>query len=249
LQTGVAARNHRRASSGEKEEQRERTMNVMAFNGSPRKNWNTASLLQNALEGAASEGAETELIHLYDLDFKGCTSCFACKTLGGKSFGRCAMKDELTPILGRVTEADAVILGAPIYYGTATGVMRMFMERLLYPVHDLRRDGQRLVPKKINTGLIYTMNIPEKWLPQFGFDRTIQLDERFMGMIFGACETLLCTDTFQFEDYSKMAASLFDAEKKAQRRKEVFPVDCEKARDMGVRFARDGVAFDFQCDL
>ncbi len=51
-------------------------MKVIAINGSPRKRWNTATLLEKALEGAASQGAETELIHLYDIDFKGCTSCF-----------------------------------------------------------------------------------------------------------------------------------------------------------------------------
>ena len=50
----------------------------MAFNGSPRKDWNTATLLNKALEGAASKGATTELIHLYDLNYKGCISCFAC---------------------------------------------------------------------------------------------------------------------------------------------------------------------------
>ena len=55
-------------------------MKVLGFNGSPRKNWNTAMLLEKALEGAASEGAETELIHLYELNYKGCISCFACKT-------------------------------------------------------------------------------------------------------------------------------------------------------------------------
>jgi hypothetical protein len=48
-------------------------MNVIAFNGSPRKEWNTATLLKSALEGAASCGAQTELVHLYDLDYKGCT--------------------------------------------------------------------------------------------------------------------------------------------------------------------------------
>ena len=41
----------------------------MAFNGSPRKKWNTATLLNKALEGAASQGAETEIVHLYDLKF------------------------------------------------------------------------------------------------------------------------------------------------------------------------------------
>ena len=45
-------------------------MKVIAVNGSPRKKWNTATLLENALEGAASKGAETELVHLYDLSDK-----------------------------------------------------------------------------------------------------------------------------------------------------------------------------------
>lgn len=56
-------------------------MKVMAFNGSPRKKWNTATLLEEALKGAVSQGAETELIHLYELKFKGCISCFECKTV------------------------------------------------------------------------------------------------------------------------------------------------------------------------
>lgn len=60
-------------------------MKVMAFNGSPREKRNTAILLNSALEGAASKGAETELVHLYNLNFKGCSSCFACKLKDGKS--------------------------------------------------------------------------------------------------------------------------------------------------------------------
>lgn len=82
-------------------------MKVYAINGSPRKKWNTATLLEKALEGAASKGAETELVHLYDLDFKGCTSCFSCKLKEGKSYGNCAMNDGLTPVLSKLAEADA----------------------------------------------------------------------------------------------------------------------------------------------
>lgn len=83
-------------------------MKILAFNGSPRKEWNTAILLNKALEGAALQGAETELIHLYDLNYKGCTSCFACKMKGGKSYGKCAVRDELTPILKKIEEADGI---------------------------------------------------------------------------------------------------------------------------------------------
>jgi multimeric flavodoxin WrbA len=106
---------------------------VLAINGSPRKRWNTATLLNNVLEGAASQGAETELIHLYDLDYKGCRSCFSCKLIGGKSYGRCATKDDLTPVLEKIQLVDALILGSPIYFGEVTGAMRSFLERLLFP--------------------------------------------------------------------------------------------------------------------
>jgi multimeric flavodoxin WrbA len=77
-------------------------MNVIAVNGSPRKTWNTAALLQKALDGAASAGARTELIHLYDLEYRGCISCFSCKRKDG-DLGRCAMKDGLTEVLEKVT--------------------------------------------------------------------------------------------------------------------------------------------------
>jgi len=107
-------------------------MKIVAINGSPRKTWNTATLLNKALEGAASQGAETQLIHLYDLNFKGCISCFACKTKGGKSYGQCAVQDDLTPVFKSIEEADAILLGAPIYLGRISGMMGAFFERLLF---------------------------------------------------------------------------------------------------------------------
>ena len=213
-------------------------MKVLAFNGSPRKKWNTATLLEKALEGAASQGAETELIHLYDLKYKGCISCFACKTKGGKSYGRCAVKDDLTPIFKKIEAADAIFLGSPIYYGTVSGEMKSFMERLLFPYMTYSDPPQLLFPKKINTGFIYTMNVTEEQMKKFGFAQHIRLNEIILKMIFGASESLFSCDTYQFEDYSKVVADRFDVDKKAQRRKEVFPKDCEKAFEMGARFAK-----------
>ncbi|MDP3787617.1 MAG: flavodoxin family protein, partial [Candidatus Omnitrophota bacterium] len=54
----------------------------------------------------------------------------------------------------------------------------------------------------------------------------------------GSSEKLLSFDTYQFEDYSKMVASRFNPEEKLKRRQEIFPKDCQKAYEMGVRFAR-----------
>lgn len=89
-------------------------MKVIAFNGSPRRSWNTAILLKKALEGAASQGAATELINLYDLNFKGCISCFECKRKNGPNYGRCAVNDDLLPVLQKAATADGLILGSPI---------------------------------------------------------------------------------------------------------------------------------------
>ncbi len=213
-------------------------MKIMAFNGSPRRKWNTAMLLEKALEGAVSLGADSELIHLYDLNYKGCKSCFDCKTRDGKSYGKCAVKDDLAPILKKVEEADAIILGSPIYFLDVTGEMRSFMERLIFPYLTYTDPPQSLFPKKMNTGLIYTMNATEEQMKEYGFGEHLRLNEMLLQMIFGASESLFSFDTYQFKDYSKVVANRFDPEKKAKRRKEIFPKDCEKAFEMGAKFAK-----------
>lgn len=76
-------------------------MKAMFFNGSPRKNWNTAKLLESAMEGSRSAGAEAELVNLYDIDFKGCKSCFVCKLTNARTNGVCAIRDDLRPVLER----------------------------------------------------------------------------------------------------------------------------------------------------
>jgi multimeric flavodoxin WrbA len=159
-------------------------MEVIAFNGSSRKTWNTATLLQKALDGATSQGATTKLVHLYDLDFKGCRSCFGCKTKGGKSYGKCAVNDDLTPILKEVEKADALILGSPTYFWAVSGEMKSFMERLMFPFYRYTTDDDpapSLFPKKIHTGFIYTMSASEERLKQLGYDKAIATNEMFLG--------------------------------------------------------------------
>jgi multimeric flavodoxin WrbA len=215
-------------------------MEVIAFNGSPRKTWNTATLLQKALEGAASQGAKTKLVHLYDLDFKGCRSCFGCKTKGGPSYGKCAVKDDLTPILKEIETADALILGSPIYIGAVSGEMKSFMERLIFPFLRYAKDDDpapTLFPRKIHTGFIYTMNVTEEQMKELDYKKDIALNQGFLRRIFGNSESLLSFDTYQFDDYSKIDQDRFDVEKKAARRKEYFSQDSRRAFEMGIRFA------------
>jgi multimeric flavodoxin WrbA len=194
--------------------------------------------LTKALEGAASQGAETGLIHLYDLNYKGCISCFACKRKGGKSYGKCAAKDGLTPILARVEEADALILGSPNYLGYPTGMMKAFLERLVFQYLVYDSNFTSLLKKRMPVGFIYTMNAPADWMKALGYDQTIKSIEDMMRLYFGSAESLLVCDTYQFDDYSKYVAPRFDAVAKAGTREKQFPVDCKKAFDMGVRISQ-----------
>lgn len=212
-------------------------MKVIAINGSPRKNQNTATLLNKALEGAQSMGAETELVHLYSLEYKGCTSCFACKRKDGKSYGKCAYQDELTPILQKIEQADAIILGSPIYLCDVTGQMHAFLERLIFPYLTYTEGYKTIFGRKIHTGLIYTMNVTAERMEERGFQQTLQWIESYLQNVFGHCESLYAFDTYQFDDYSKYIVTVFDEHQKSQVRAEQFPIDCDKAFDMGRRFA------------
>ena len=213
-------------------------MKVVAFNGSPRKHWNTAMLLEKALEGAKSQGAKTKLIHLYDLNYKGCISCFACKTKGGKSYGKCIVADDLKPVFEKIEDADALIFGSPIYLGNVTGEMHSFLERLVFQFLTYTEPPGSLFNQQIKTGSIYTMGVPEVLMNQLGYSQFMDLISMFLTRTFGHSETLCCFDTLQFKDYSKYVATRFDPESKAKRRKEVFPQDCQKAFEMGQRLAK-----------
>ncbi|MEE8470671.1 MAG: flavodoxin family protein [Dehalococcoidia bacterium] len=212
-------------------------MQVLAFNGSPRKDSTTATLLGKALEGAASQGAETELIQLYQLSMKGCQGCFSCKTRGGKSYGKCILKDDMTPLYEKLERADAFVVGSPIYFGTITASAKMFVERL-FPYLNYG-DFLPNFPKRISTGLIYTMGVNDEEMAMF--DQQIQFNEGIFSMLFGSAETLLSTDTFHVKDYSKIVADALETlvDRKLQHQREAFPGDCEKAFEMGARFARD----------
>ena len=213
-------------------------MKIIAINGSPRKTKNTATLLKKALEGAASHGAETELIHLYDLDYKGCISCFACKLKNGKSYGKCAFKDGLTPILEKAATSDAIILGSPIYFESVTGNMRSFMERLMFPYQTYTSGYKTIFGRKIPTGFIYTMNVTHDQMNELGYTQGLRFSEIDLKRVFGYFEPLVVNDTYQFDDYSKYVITVFDGDKKAKIKEEQFPEYCNKAFDLGVRFVQ-----------
>jgi multimeric flavodoxin WrbA len=213
-------------------------MKVMALNGSPRKKkWNTITLLKEALKGAASVGAETELIQLYDLKFSGCISCFSCKRISRKEDGICAVQDDLTSVLDHVKNTDSLIIGTPVYYGAESASTRALLERLCFPYNKYAKDMRTLFPRRIRTALIYTMNVGEEMLEVMGYNRHFALTKMILERHLGACELLVSTDTLQYSDYDKYESERFDKEAKAKRQAEIFPEDCKRAFELGVRMA------------
>ena len=210
-------------------------MKVYAINGSPRRNKNTATLLDQALEGVKAEfpEAKTERIDLYTLRFTGCKSCFACKRKEGLSYGKCAIKDDLYPVLEKLSEADGVIFGSPIYYRTITGELHSFYERLLYPYMTYKKGYPTLVTNKMKTACIYTMNVMEDEMLTDDYRKYMGLFEMFLESYFSKPKILFAHNTYQFDDYSKYICETFTAEDKELYRENNFPVDCERAYKMG----------------
>lgn len=139
-------------------------MKIMAINGSPRKNGNSASMLKSWMEGAksANPNAQTEWVNLYDLTYTGCKSCFACKRKGGKHYGQCPVADDLHNIIPAVYDAAALAIASPIYFGELNAYTRCFLERTLFCKTSYRKNHDSLASRPVPVTMIYTMNCPRE---------------------------------------------------------------------------------------
>ena len=202
---------------------------IMIIDGGPRKNMNTAQMLQKLAEGARSVGdnIEVKVVRLYDLDYKGCMSCMACK-IKGKASNVCKFKDALTPILEEIAQADGLVLGSPIYFGDVTGQMRAFLERLAFPWLSYN-DYSMTAPKKMPVVLVETMNgTPERNNSQ-GYGSM----EYCITAALGQPERVIAYNTYQVKDYSRFELAGFSEEKKRQYRDAHWEQDLQKAFDTG----------------
>ncbi|MBO4300265.1 MAG: flavodoxin family protein [Desulfovibrio sp.] len=212
-------------------------MKVLAINASPRKNWNTATVLEKALEGAAETGAETRLVHLHGMRFTGCVSCFACKRLE-KNAPFCAVKDDLRPLLEEALASDALIVGSPIYFGNFSAYAVAFLERLLFGCYTYNMENPSKLEGRIASAIVCTMNVDDAGMKRYGYDALMERYTRTMSAVLrGPSEWLAVTDTLQFADYSKYMSSVFDPEHKELMRAEKFPKDLKAAHALGVWLA------------
>jgi multimeric flavodoxin WrbA len=113
-------------------------MEIVALLGSPRASGNSAFIAERFLKAARKKGARTTVFALNKLSYRGCQACDACKT----RLDRCALKDDLAPVLDAVKRADVLLLATPVYYGDVTAQMKGFIDRTFcFFTPDFRTNG------------------------------------------------------------------------------------------------------------
>jgi multimeric flavodoxin WrbA len=142
-------------------------MKIVGLVASPRENGNTDTLLQKALDGASFQGAETSIFYLNDLTIRGCQACYGCKKTG-----KCVVKDDMEEIYEAIDDADAVIIGSPIYFGRFTAQLALVMDRLFA---YFKPDFTSSLGKGKKLALLFTQNQPDPALYSDCFQSTAEV--------------------------------------------------------------------------
>jgi len=102
-------------------------MKALAINGSPRKGGNTETLLRKALEPLAAAGHGTDYVQVGGTRIRGCTACGACGRMKNK---RCVIEDDVFNLaFAKMLEADAILIGSPVYFADATAETKALIDR------------------------------------------------------------------------------------------------------------------------
>ena len=205
---------------------------IVAINASPRKTWNTGTLVREAAKGAESEGAEVKVIDLYELDkFTGCVSCFECKL--GENKGKCVQQDGLAPVLEEIRNADGLIIGTPNYLGDASAMFKLLYERLVFQHITFKTELNSYIERAIPVFFIMTSHAAEDMYTPNGYGKMVTNYQNSLSIFIGPTRVLISGDTLHIDDYGKYEWTMFDAEAKKERRETVFPTEKQKAFDFG----------------
>ena len=143
----------------------------------------------------------------------------------------CYWKDDLSPVLDSIYEADRLITGSPIYFSEPTGLFRSFLERLIFPA--LSYDDYSSVFKgKVDVNVFLTMNAGKEHYDEVYRKR---MQEYFAPFRFlnGSLQIIPVCDTLQVQNYSQFAMAGFSEEHKKAVQETEFPLALEKAFRIG----------------
>ncbi len=120
-------------------------MNILVINGSPKKKGLTSRMLEIMQNEAVSAGNAVDVVYAHDLVVKPCLGCMVCRTKG-----KCVLpEDDSVRLLEKIKEADAVIIGAPCYWGNIPGQLKLVFDRMVYGMmRETDRFPEPLMPGK-----------------------------------------------------------------------------------------------------
>lgn len=105
-------------------------MKVVAINGSPKPNGNTAQAIQIVAQELKNEGIEVEVLNIGNKPVRGCIGCGKCFENRNE---QCVFNDDITnQLINKMKDADGIILGSPTYYAGVSGQMKCFLDRAFY---------------------------------------------------------------------------------------------------------------------
>lgn len=113
---------------------------VVLISGSPKAEGNTAQLMKECARVIEEQGVETEIVSFADMKIESCTACGKCSELG-----RCSLEDGLNEIIDKIRKAEGLIVGSPVYFGTARGDVMAALQRIGY----VSRKGDRYLAGKV----------------------------------------------------------------------------------------------------
>ena len=123
-------------------------MKVVGFNGSPRKEGNTSLLIRRVFSRLEAAGIETELVQVGGKPVRGCTACLKCRE---NMDGRCVIDDDIVnDCIGKMVEADGIILGSPTYFASLTSETKGLIDRAGY----VCRGNGALLKHKAGAGVV-----------------------------------------------------------------------------------------------
>ena len=123
-------------------------MKVVAFNGSPQRNGNTAILLRHVLTVLEQKGIETEVVQVGGQEIRGCNGCRRCRALAN---GRCSRDDDIVnDCIAKMVGADGILLGSPTYFTDVTAEMKALIDRCGY----VAKGNQDLLRRKVGAGVV-----------------------------------------------------------------------------------------------
>lgn len=126
-------------------------MNILALIGSPRKAGNTELMVDALIEGALTAGHRADKLFLYDYDIGPCVDCRRCK----REDYRCALTDDMSMIYPRLSDADLIIFGTPVYWYGPTAKMKLLLDRLRPFIADGGLKGKKgllVIPSEEGAG-------------------------------------------------------------------------------------------------